>query len=203
VNRRVPFWRRFNWRILLLRLLINAAALLLTAALVPSIYFVDRSVRTVLLMALALGLLNAFVKPILQVLTLHFIFASYGLIVILINAFMLFLLSYFFPLRFAVDKLFWTLVGGALIGLLGSLLESLLGVAPPIVGDAHPDIRAKVKAQQYQVNRVEAKLVQPLSGPAPESPAQVADIEAVEVAETPFEAGSNELAAQTAEGGEA
>ena len=118
-KREIPFIRNFNWRILLLRILINAVALLLAAALLPSIYFVDRSLVTLLLMAFALGVLNAFVKPIIQVLTLRFIFASYGLIVVLINTLMMYLLAFLFPERFAVDKFIWALVGGALIGLGG------------------------------------------------------------------------------------
>ena len=134
MKQKIPFLRNFNWRVLLLRILINAVALLLTAALVPEIYFVDRSVASVLLMAVGLGLLNAIVKPIIQVLTLRFIFASYGIIVILINTFILWLLSFLFPQRFAVDGFFWAFVGGALIGLGTSLLESLLGVTPPVVG---------------------------------------------------------------------
>ena len=137
-KREIPFIRNFNWRILLLRILINAVALFLTAALVPDIYFVDRSLASLLLLALGLGVLNAFVKPVLQVLTLRFIFASYGLIVILINALILYLLALFFSARFAVDSLLWAFVGGALIGAIGSLLESLLGVTAPIVGDRYP-----------------------------------------------------------------
>ena len=86
-------------------------ALLLAVALLPSIYFVDRSLVTLLLMAFALGLLNAFVKPIIQVLTLRFIFASYGLIVVLINTLMMYLLAFFFPERFAVDKFIWASFG--------------------------------------------------------------------------------------------
>ena len=118
-KREIPFIRNFNWRILLLRILINAVALFLTAALVPDIYFVNRSLASLLLLALGLGVLNAFVKPILQVLTLRFIFASYGLIVILINTLILYLLAFFFPARFAVDHLIWAFVGGALIGAVG------------------------------------------------------------------------------------
>ena len=140
---KIPFLRNFNWRILLLRILINAAALLLAAALLPSIYFVDRSLVTLFLMAFALGVLNAFVKPIIQVLTLRFIFASYGLIVVLINTLMMYLLAFLFPERFAVDKFIWALVGGALIGSVGGLLESLLGVTPPIVADRYPELRRR------------------------------------------------------------
>jgi putative membrane protein len=201
VKQKIPFLRNFNWRIFLLRILINAAALLLTALLVPSIYFVDRTLISLLLMALALGLLNALVKPIIQLLTLRFIFASYGLIVILINAFMLWLLSYFFPERFAVDKLFWAFVGGAIIGLAGSLLESLLGVTPPVVGDKYPDLRTKVKEKQPP--GIGTLLVQPISDSAPDLAAQGPEADAAEVAETPPEPGSDDARAQIVAGGEA
>jgi putative membrane protein len=160
VKQKIPFLRNFNWRILLLRLLINALALLITALLVPSIYFVDRSFASLLVLALGLGILNALVKPVIQVLTLRLLFASYGLIVILINSLMLFLLSYFMTQRFAVDSVFWAIVGGALIGLLGSLLESLLGVTPPIVAERYPDLRARIK--EGQVVAFQTLLEQPL-----------------------------------------
>ena len=71
-------------------------------------------------------MLNAFVKPVLQVLTLRFIFASYGLIVILINTLILYLLAFFFPARFAVDHLIWAFVGGALIGASAVCLKACL-----------------------------------------------------------------------------
>ena len=56
---------------------------------------------------------------------------------------------------------FWAFVGGALIGAMGSLLESLLGVTPPIVGDRYPDVRAKVKEEQGR--GLEARIAQPLA----------------------------------------
>jgi putative membrane protein len=205
MNRKTPFWRNFNWRILLLRILINAAALFLTAALVPDIYFVDRSLLSLLLLALGLGVLNAFVKPILQVLTLRFIFASYGFIVILINTLILYLLAFFFPERFAVDHFLWAFVGGALIGAIGSLLESLLGVTAPIVGDRYPYVRTKIKEEQGR--GLEARLAQPLTPSAPLAAVEESDATAAEAAEAPAEAGSAagpiDAGAQVAAGGEA
>ena len=205
MNRKIPFWRNFNWRILLLRILINAAALFLTAALVPDIYFVDRSLASLLLLALGLGLLNAFVKPVLQVLTLRFIFASYGLIVILINTLILYLLAFFFPARFAVDHLIWAFVGGALIGAIGSLLESLLGVTAPIVGDRYPNVRTKIKEEQGR--GLEARIAQPLAPSASLAAVEESDATAAEVAEIPAEAASAaesiDAGAQVAAGGEA
>ena len=204
-KQRIPFIRNFNWRILLLRILINAAALFLTAALVPDIYFVDRSLASLLLLALGLGLLNAFVKPVLQVLTLRFIFASYGFIVILINTLILYLLAFFFPARFAVDHFLWAFVGGALIGAIGSLLESLLGVTAPIVGDRYPYVRTKIKEEQGR--GLEARIAQPLTPSMPLAAAEELEVNAAEVAETSAEAASTaesiDAGAQVAAGGEA
>jgi putative membrane protein len=204
-KRRIPFIRNFNWRILLLRILINAAALLLTAALVPDIYFVDRSLLSLLLLALGLGVLNAFLKPVLQVLTLRFIFASYGFIVILINTLILYLLAFFFSARFAVDHFLWAFVGGALIGAIGSLLESLLGVTAPIIGDRYPYVRTKIKEEQGR--GLEARIAQPLTPSLPLAVAEEPDATTAEAAEIPAEAASAaesiDAGAQVAAGGEA
>jgi hypothetical protein len=78
--------KQFNWRFLLVRILVNAIALAVTAAVVPKIYFVDKSVGNWLLMAVTLGVLNALLKPILQFLTLQFIFVTYGLVMVLVNS---------------------------------------------------------------------------------------------------------------------
>jgi putative membrane protein len=147
---RIATWRRqFNWRMLLMRIVINALALVITAGLVPNIYFIDRTVRTWLLLALFLGILNAFVKPIIQFLTLRFIFATYGLVVVLINGILLLLLEFLFPTRFAVDGIFfWPLVGGAVIGILSAFLESLLGLSPPIVSEKYPEVRQRIKDRE-------------------------------------------------------
>jgi putative membrane protein len=204
-KREIPFIRNFNWRILLLRILINAVALFLTAALVPDIYFVNRSLASLLLLALGLGVLNAFVKPVLQVLTLRFIFASYGLIVILINTLILYLLAFFFPARFAVDHLIWAFVGGALIGAIGSLLESLLGVTAPIIGDRYPYVRTKIKEEQGR--GLEARIAQPLAPSASLEVAEEPVANAAEAAEIPAEAAATaepiDAGAQVAVGGEA
>ncbi len=204
-QRRIPFIRNFNWRILLLRILINAVALLLTAALVPDIYFVDRSLASLLLLALGLGLLNAFLKPVLQVLTLRFIFASYGFIVILINTLILYLLAFFFPARFAVDHFVWVFVGGALVGAIGSLLESLLGVTAPIVGDRYLNVRTKIKEEQ--VGGLGTWIAQPLTPSAPLAEVEEPDANAAEAAEILAEAAlttkSIDADAQVAVGGEA
>ena len=145
------FPRQFNWRFLLVRILVNALALAITSAILPKIYFVDTSIGNWLLMAFMLGVLNALLKPVLQFLTLQFIFVTYGLVVVLVNALLLWLLSLLFPNRFAVDSLLWVLVGGLVLGLLSSFLESLLGLTMPIVPDEPPELRLQVEEKARQV----------------------------------------------------
>ncbi len=139
--------KEFNWRYLLVRLLVSALALIVTTALLPNIYFKDYTLRNIIVVTLGLSILNALIKPILQFLTLSFIFATYGLVVALINGILLYLLSYFFPERFVVDSFFWAIVGGVLLGLMGSFFESLLGLTVPIVPEDRPELRQQLARQ--------------------------------------------------------
>lgn len=145
--KRFSMLKQFNWRIVLVRILVNALVLAFTALVVPNIYFVDKSLANLLLMALALGILNALIKPILQFLTFSFIFVTYGFVVVLINAVMLWLLALLFPARFEVNGILWALVGGAVMGILSSFLESLLGITRPIVPEEPPQLRKQIEAQ--------------------------------------------------------
>ena len=144
--------RQFNWRFLLVRFLVNAIAVAITAAVTPKIYFVDRSIASWLLITVMLGVLNALLKPILQFLTLRFIFVTYGLVIVLVNTLILLLLSYLFPARFAVDNLWWALLGGLVLGLLSSFLESLLGLTMPIVPDEPPELRRQLEEEARHVD---------------------------------------------------
>jgi putative membrane protein len=145
------FINQFNWRFLLVRILVNAFALAGTAAFLPKIYFVDTTLSNWLLISIMLGVLNALLKPVLQFLTLQFIFVTYGLVVVLVNALLLWLLSLFFPDRFAVDSILWLLVGGLVLGLFSSFLESLLGLTMPVVSDEPPEMRQQLEEQARKV----------------------------------------------------
>jgi putative membrane protein len=168
------FLKQFNWRFLLVRILVNALALAVTAAITPKIYFVDRSVGNWVLMALMLGVLNALLKPLLQFLTLRFIFVTYGLVVVVVNALLLRLLALIFPARFAVESFWWLLVGGLVLGLLSSFLESLLGLTMPVVPDEPPELRSQLKEQARQVAWLASagsEEAAPLDSEAAEAPA--------------------------------
>ena len=146
--------KHFRWRATLIRFLVNVVTLFIVVILTPKVYFVDPTFLHLLLMALVLGILNATIKPIIQFLTLPFIFISYGLIIVLINSLMLWMLSWIFPEALAVDRLFWALVAGALYGIISSFLESLCGLNEPIIPDDSPEdvaLREEVDAESVGV----------------------------------------------------
>jgi putative membrane protein len=146
--------KHFRWRALLIRFLVNAVTLLIVVAITPSVYFVDPSLLNLLLLALVLGILNATLKPIIQFFTLPFIFVSYGLIIVLINSLMIWMLSWIFPGFLAVDSLFWALVAGALYGIISVFLESLCGLGEPIVPDDTPEeiaLRERLDAEAVSI----------------------------------------------------
>jgi putative membrane protein len=140
-------WKQFNWRFLLVRILVNAIALAITVAIVPKIDFVDATIRNWLFMAIMLGVLNALVKPLLQFLTLQFIFVTFGLVLVIVNALILMLLSLLFPNQFEVSSIWWALLGGLVLGVVSSFFESLLGLTMPVVPDEPDALRRHVEVQ--------------------------------------------------------
>jgi putative membrane protein len=152
---RLRLWRQnFNWRMLLVRILVNMLSLLFAVGLLPNVYFVDRRVIDWILLSLMLGLLNAFVKPIIAFLTLRFIFATAGLVLAVINAIILWMLSWIFPSMLRVDSLFAALLGGFVLGLSSAFLEALFGLNPPIVAEKYPEIRERIKDRQFYRTRM-------------------------------------------------
>lgn len=144
-------WRQFQWKIFLLRILANALALSLTVLVLPQIHFVNFSIASLLVITLVLGILNALVRPILQILTIRLLFVSYGLIIVLTNMVILYLLARLVPDRFAVDNLLWAFVAAFLIGALGNFLENLLGVTPPILADEAKELRKHIEEQDVTI----------------------------------------------------
>jgi putative membrane protein len=77
---------------LLLRILINAAALWVATQIVPGVTHTGPWL-SLLLVALVFGVLNAFVRPILKLLTCPLILLTLGLFTFVINAIVLWLTS--------------------------------------------------------------------------------------------------------------
>jgi putative membrane protein len=95
----------------LIRVLVNAVAIWLATEIVPGIE--ARTVTTVVVAALVLGLVNAIVRPVLLVLTLPLTLVTLGLFLFVLNALCLWLTSAVVP-GFEVRG-FWPAFWGALI----------------------------------------------------------------------------------------
>jgi putative membrane protein len=86
-----------------------------------------------LILGLVIGVLNAFLRPVLQFITLRLIFVTGGLILILINAILLWKLKLLLPEKLAFDNIITIFLAAFLVGFFVLVLESLFGVTPLII----------------------------------------------------------------------
>ncbi len=126
------------WRSLLIRVLVNFVAITLTLLLLPGFNGVNpwlgSWVLDLLMAGLILAVLNAFVKPVLQVLTGRLTIATLGLFGFVIDALVLWVLVFISPTHWEVRYGFITLlIAGALIAILSTIFEAILGVDKPII----------------------------------------------------------------------
>jgi putative membrane protein len=109
---------------LLLRILITGGLVLLIAHFMPGVHVA--SFTTALIVAVVLGLLNIFIKPILVILTLPVTIVTLGLFLLVINALIILLCTNIVG-GFSVDS-FWTaLIFSIVLSLLQSIMNGILG----------------------------------------------------------------------------
>jgi putative membrane protein len=112
----------------------NALALGAAAWLVPGIEFTGSTktsdrILQVLAVGAVFGVINAFVKPAVKVLSFPFIILSLGLLLVVINALMLLLTSRIasdLSLNFHVDTFGDAVLGALVISVAGLVIESVL-----------------------------------------------------------------------------
>lgn len=103
----------------IIKILVIAVAAFVAAYLLPGVTIVD--LKTTLIVALVLALLNTFIKPILVVLTIPITIITLGLFLLIINAIMVKLADYFID-GFTVDG--W--VAAILFSLIVSIVTYIL-----------------------------------------------------------------------------
>ena len=108
-----------------LHLIVTAALLSVVGSLVSGIEVDDGTAAMV--GALVLGFANAFIRPILVVLTLPITFLTLGLFVWVVNAFMLKLTAAFVP-GFKVEGFGAAMVGSLLLGVLNVAISLFFGI---------------------------------------------------------------------------
>ncbi len=104
----------------LLKLLVSSIAVYLTAWILPGVHL--DSFWVSLLVALVLGLVNAFLKPLLVILTIPVTIFTFGLFLIVINAALVMFVNHIVP-GFTVDGFWWAVAFSLIVSLVSSLLE--------------------------------------------------------------------------------
>lgn len=115
----------------LLRLAVNAIALVAAAFVVPGIQFGGPNLTiNILIVALVFGLVNAFIKPFLALVTCPFYIITLGLFTFVVNALMLMLTGWLVGARFEVRGFWAALLGSIIISLVSFVLNTAFKEKP-------------------------------------------------------------------------
>jgi putative membrane protein len=104
---------------IILRIIISAVVAFALSYILSGVHI--QSFTTALVLAIVLGILNLFVKPILIILTLPITIFTFGLFLFVINA-LIILLAAKFVNGFRVDGFWWALLFSLLLSVLTSFL---------------------------------------------------------------------------------
>jgi ubiquinone biosynthesis protein len=134
----LPRWgsvSRLNWRVTLVQFLANAVVIGLLMGLLPGFELhASHRVVAVLWLAAVFGVLSALVRPALEFVFLPYALQSLGLAVVVIDAVLLALLALTSVLE--IEGFGALVVGAVVAGLVGFVLDGVLGLTPPVVDDA-------------------------------------------------------------------
>lgn len=109
---------------ILISWLVNAAALYITAWIVPGILISD-GLGPLLLAALVIGLINAVVRPVAVVLTLPITILTLGLFYLVLNGLLFYLAAAVTP-GFALTGLWAAVLGALVMSVVGMVLHALV-----------------------------------------------------------------------------
>ena len=107
---------------ILIRIILSTIAVLVADLLLSGVSAVD--LKTGLVVAVVLGLLNSLVRPVLLLLTLPVTLLTLGLFVLVINATMVLLAARIVP-GFTVDGFWWALASSVVMWAVQSVLNAL------------------------------------------------------------------------------
>jgi len=113
---------------LLLRIVVNAVAIFAAVRLLPGLHW-NGTVVQLAGVALVMGVVNGFLKPILKLLTCPLQMLTLGLFGLVLNGLLLMLTAYLsqqFGFDFKVDGILWAIIGGIVIGLVSTVLTLLI-----------------------------------------------------------------------------
>jgi len=108
---------------ILLRILVLAVSVFVAAKIIPGIEISD--VQTLFVVAILLGVVNVFVKPILVLLTLPLTIITLGLFVLVINGLLVLLVGAIVP-GFEISGILSAILFGLVVSLTSSVLSKFV-----------------------------------------------------------------------------
>lgn len=104
---------------LIVRILINSLAVAITAYILPNVQ-ID-SFLTAILVAIVLGVINAFIKPLVKILTLPINILTLGILGVIINGLFILLVSNIVE-GFTVTGFLWAVIFSIVLSIISSIL---------------------------------------------------------------------------------
>ena len=118
--------------------LINTLAVLVAYYIVPGIHFGPRSgFLAPFIASFVLGMLNAFIRPILLLLALPLLLFTLGLFMLVINALLLYVVGLLLAPYFQVDSFGAAFFGAVIISVVSIILNALTGAGGSRVAFRH------------------------------------------------------------------
>ena len=108
---------------LLIALLLNALALIITSKIVPGIYI--ESFAKAILAAIVMGVINTMIKPILSLLTAPINIITLGLFTFVVNAVLFYLAALIVP-GFGIDGAWSAILGAIVLSVTATILSTLI-----------------------------------------------------------------------------
>ena len=115
---------------LLIRLVINAAALYVASLVITGIHL--EGLKSIIIVAVIFGVVNAFIKPVLWLASCFLQLLTFGLFTLIINALMLYVTHWFadsadsLNLKFEIDNFLSAFLGALLISIVSFILSKFL-----------------------------------------------------------------------------
>lgn len=108
---------------ILISWIVSAMVVFSIAYILPGIHI--EGFTSALVVALVLGIINAFFKPVLLILTLPINILTLGLFTLVLNAILIMLVSTIVP-GFTVDGFLWALIFGIILSIANTFVNKLL-----------------------------------------------------------------------------
>ncbi len=132
------FLPEYRWKVVLMRFAMYGLAFSITVLILKGITVGDvagSSALAFFILGVLFGIVNTFIRPIIQLLTLPFLFATFGIVILLINALVLWIVEAIAPELIEISSAGSLIIGGLLIGVFGVVFLNLFGATRPIVSD--------------------------------------------------------------------